>query len=208
MVPIGCSDPSESECFEKGAIKLSSVLIDGGKGSLVDKEIFTIGHSTHSIEEFIALLQAHRIEKVIDVRTVPKSRYCPQFNQASLQRSLKKAGIGYEHIEELGGFRHPLRDSLNEGWKNASFRGFADYMGTLQFRSGIEKLEKTALKYRAAILCAEAVPWRCHRSLIADALTVKKWKVFHIQSCKSAKKHRKTSFLKVRRGELMYPKES
>lgn len=166
--------------------------------------IYAIGHSTRSIEEFIELLKAHDIEKVIDIRTVPKSRHNPQFNAAALKRALKRAKIGYVHMQELGGFRHARKDSLNTGWENASFRGFADYMQTPAFAKALKKLEKVAAKKRCALMCAEAVPWRCHRSLIADALTLKKWKVFHIQSRKTAKRHKRTPFLKVKRGLLIY----
>lgn len=167
--------------------------------------IFTIGHSTRPIEDFIALLKAHDVATIIDIRTIPKSRHCPQFNKEELKKSLKKAKIGYRHIKELGGLRHALKDSINRGWINASFRGFADYMQTEDFKKGLEKLEKLALKKRCALMCAEAVPWRCHRSLIADALTLNNWKVFHIQSRKTAKKHLLTSFLKVRKGKISYP---
>lgn len=169
------------------------------------KEIFAIGHSTHPTERFIALLKAHDIEKVIDVRTIPKSRHCPQYNEDALKAALKKAKIGYKHMEDLGGLRHARKDSINTGWENASFRGFADYMQTPAFEIALEKLEKLAEKKRCALMCAEAVPWRCHRSLICDALTVRKWKAYHIQSRKTAKLHTRTPFLKVRRGVLTYP---
>lgn len=169
----------------------------------IDK-IYTIGHSIYSIEDFIDLLKAHNVKKVIDVRSIPKSRHCPQFNKEELKASLKKAGIAYRHLKELGGLRHTSKDSINTGWINASFRGFADYMQTPEFQKGLEKLEEAAEKKQCALMCAEGVPWRCHRSLIADALVVRKWKVFHIQSKKSAKKHKRTSFLKVRKGLMIY----
>jgi uncharacterized protein (DUF488 family) len=167
--------------------------------------IFTIGHSTRSIGEFIALLKAHKIETVIDIRTIPKSSYCPQFNAEDLKRSLRNARIGYRHIKQLGGLRHPLKNSNNTGWVNASFRGFADYMQTPEFQMGLEKLENIVRKKRSALMCAEAVPWRCHRSLIADALAVRKWKVLHIQSKKRAKRHSLTPFLKIKKGMYIYP---
>lgn len=167
-------------------------------------EIFTIGHSIRPLGDFIALLKAHDIEEVIDIRTIPKSRHCPQYNKESLKHSLKNAKIGYRHLKELGGLRHTTKDSPNTGWINASFRGYADYMRTEGFHKGLEKLEKIATRKRVALMCAEAVPWRCHRSLIADALTVKKWKAFHIQSRKTAKRHKKTAFLHVRKGVLIY----
>ena len=119
--------------------------------------------------------------------------------------TLKKEKIGYRHLKELGGLRHAMKDSINTGWINSSFRGFADYMQTPGFHIGLEKLERLARKKRCVLMCAEGIPWRCHRSLIADALTLKKWKVFHIQSKKTLKPHKRTSFLKVRKGQITYP---
>ncbi len=168
------------------------------------KEIYAIGHSTHAIEEFIELLKAHDIKCVIDIRTIPKSRHCPQFNQDALKLSLKQEKIAYRHMKGLGGLRHAAKDSINTGWRNAAFRGYADYMQTEAFEKELEKLEKIALKKRCALMCAEAVPWRCHRSLVLDALSVRKWKCFHIQSRKTAKKHKRTSFAKVKNGHLLY----
>lgn len=167
--------------------------------------VYTIGHSTHPIDEFIELLIAHGIKKVVDIRTIPKSRHNPQYNELRLKNSLKKAKIGYVHLKDLGGLRHPLKESINAGWINSSFRGFADYMQTPEFEKGLKKLEKIAHKKQCALMCAEAVPWRCHRSLIADALIVKKWKVFDIQSRKTAKRHKRTTFLRVRKGICTYP---
>jgi uncharacterized protein (DUF488 family) len=167
--------------------------------------IYTIGHSTRSIEEFIDLLMSFGIKMVADVRTVPKSRHNPQFNADALEEALKEAGIRYCRLEKLGGLRHAAKDSLNLGWRNLSFRGFADYMQTSPFWEGIEELEALAKKNKCAILCAEAVPWRCHRSLIADALKLRKWKVLHILNKKIAKSHQLTSFLKVKHGMLLYP---
>lgn len=170
------------------------------------KEIYTIGHSNRSIADFLKMLTAFRIEKIIDVRTIPRSRHNPQYNQKELRRVLAKAKIKYEQIKELGGLRRAKRNSINLGWRNVAFRGFADYMETLSFWQGIEKLEKIVRKYRAAIMCAEALPWRCHRSLIADALVKKKgFKVFHIQSAKTARSHRPTPFLKLKKGLIVYP---
>lgn len=171
---------------------------------MMDKEIFTVGHSTRSIEDLIALLKGHEIQTVIDIRSIPKSRHNPQFNQDILRQSLKNRRIGYRYFKELGGLRRPLKDSLNTGWINASFRGYADYMQTDTFEKGLEKLEKIAQKKRCVLLCAEAAFWRCHRSLVADALLARKWKVFHIQSKKNAKRHKRTPFLKIKKGKLFY----
>lgn len=169
------------------------------------KEILTIGHSTRTIEAFLDLLKIHAIERVADVRTIPKSRAYPHFNGESLENSLKKVGIHYAHLEKLGGLRHTTKSSINTGWHNLSFRGFADYMQTDAFWEGIEELEELGEKERTAIMCAEAVPWRCHRSLIADALMLQKWKVFHITSKQPPKAHVLTSFLVHEDGALVYP---
>jgi uncharacterized protein (DUF488 family) len=167
--------------------------------------IFTIGHSTHPIDEFIELLKAHGIQAVADVRTIPKSRHNPQFNEDDLKEFLKRAHIRYKHIKKLGGLRHTTKDSINLGWRNASFRGFADYMAAPEFEEGLETLLKIASTKNTAIMCAEAVPWRCHRSLIADALTKTGWLVRDIMSRTSATTHRLTSFLRVKKGQLIYP---
>jgi uncharacterized protein (DUF488 family) len=167
--------------------------------------IYTIGHSTRTIEQFIELLRAHDIEEVVDVRTIPKSRHNPQFNTEELAASLLEAGIAYEQLAKLGGLRRTSKDSVNLGWHNTSFRGFADYMATSEFRTGLDELTAIAEKKTVAIMCAEAVPWRCHRSLIADALAVEGRRVLHIQSRKTASPHELTSFLKVKDGRLIYP---
>lgn len=167
--------------------------------------IFTVGHSTKQIDEFVALLQIYYIKEVVDVRTIPKSRHNPQFNEDALKQSLKQNHIRYKHLKKLGGLRHSKKDSVNLGWRNASFRGYADYMATSEFSEGLEALMKIARLRQTAIMCAEVVPWRCHRSLIADALTKKGWLVKDIMSRTSATKHRLTPFLKVRKGRLTYP---
>jgi len=171
----------------------------------VIRTLFTIGHSTHSIEEFIGLLKTHRIEEIADVRSIPKSRHVPQFNTDALRDPLEQAGIRYTHIARLGGRRHTRKDSVNTGWRNASFRGYADYMATPPFAEGLAELIEIARSRRTAIMCAEAVPWRCHRSLIADAMTVKGWKVRDIVSSAAPKEHELTAFLKVEDGRLTYP---
>ena len=168
------------------------------------KIIYTIGHSTHPIEVFVDFLKSYEIKMLIDVRTIPKSRHNPQFNTETLEITLKEFDIQYHHLSKLGGLRHTIKESVNVGWHNLSFRGFADYMQTPSFLEGIEELEIFGKKDKTAIMCAEAVPWRCHRSLIADALTLRKWKVFHIISKKSAKLHELTPFLHVQKGQLIY----
>lgn len=167
--------------------------------------IYTIGHSNRSIDEFIGLLQVHGIETLIDVRIVPRSRHNPQFNLDALPQSLQPVQIQYLHMANLGGLRHAKKDSVNLGWRNASFRGFADYMASPEFETGLKELMKIASVGSTAIICAEAVPWRCHRSLIADALIKKGWLVRDIMSRKKAVRHTLTPFLKVRHGRLVYP---
>jgi uncharacterized protein (DUF488 family) len=169
--------------------------------------VLTIGHSTRTLEEFIGLLQAHSTARVMDVRTVPRSRHNPQFNKTSLPRALKKAGLGYVHLPGLGGLRHAKRDSLNVGWRNASFRGYADYMQTPEFEQSLEELIRLANQDRIALMCAEAVPWRCHRSLIADALLVRGIRTEDIMSPTRRQVHTLTPFAKVRGTMITYPAE-
>ena len=167
--------------------------------------IFTIGHSTHPIEEFIALLKNYGIDQLVDVRTVPKSRHVPQFNSDALEASLREAGIGYVHLKALGGLRHAKKDSMNMGWRNASFRGYADYMETEEFAKGIDRLIEIAKAKRTVIMCAEAVPWRCHRSLVGDALLVRGIAVEDIMSATSVRPHKLTEFAKVDGQQITYP---
>ena len=169
--------------------------------------VLTIGHSTRTLEEFIGLLQAHGATRVADVRTVPRSRHNPQFNKTSLPRALKKADLGYVHLPGLGGLRHAKRDSLNMGWRNASFRGYADYMQTPEFKQSLDELIRLARQERIAIMCAEAVPWRCHRSLIADALLVRGIRTEDIMSPTRRQVHTLTPFAKVRGTTITYPAE-
>lgn len=172
----------------------------------VARTLYTIGHSVRGTAELLDLLRAHGIEQVVDVRTIPRSRHNPQFNGDRLSRSLDRAGIRYVHLKTLGGLRHARPDSVNLGWRNTSFRGYADYMQTEDFAAGLARLEQLAARRSTAIMCAEALPWRCHRSLIADALTVARWRVLHIQSRRIARPHRRTPFLRVRAGRLVYPR--
>ena len=167
--------------------------------------LFTIGHSTHTIEELISILRAFEIETVADVRTIPKSRHNPQFNENNLKEELEKQGLRYIHLEKLGGLRHTTRASVNTAWENSSFRGFADYMQTAYFKTGIEELIQIAAEKRTVILCAEAVPWRCHRSLIGDALIVRGIKVEDILNEKSSKPHLLTPWAKVEGETITYP---
>jgi uncharacterized protein (DUF488 family) len=170
--------------------------------------VMTIGHSTRTLEEFIRLLQAHGATCVVDVRTIPRSQHNPQFNKASLPRSLKKIGLGYVHMPGLGGLRHSKRDSPNVGWRNASFRGYADYMQTPEFEHSLDELVQLANQERIVLMCAEAVPWRCHRSLIADALLVRGIRTEDIMSATRRQVHTLTPFAKVRGTAITYPSEA
>jgi uncharacterized protein (DUF488 family) len=169
------------------------------------KIIFTIGHSTKTVAEFIATLHAYEIQQVVDIRTIPKSRHNPQFNQDALSESLQAAKIGYLHMKGLGGLRHARRDSPNQAWKNASFRGFADYMQTGEFEETLEELIETAKSEATVIMCAEAVPWRCHRSLIGDALLVRGFQTTHIMGIGSSREHILTPWAKVEGEKIIYP---
>jgi len=167
--------------------------------------LWTIGHSTRPIDEFLDLLKAHGIQRLVDVRTVPKSRHNPQFNTDQLAKSLKKAGLTYSHMPQLGGLRKAKRDSINVGWRNASFRGYADYMQTDEFWIALKELMADSRRLKTAIMCAEAVPWRCHRSMIADALVSRGWTVKHIMSSTKADDHQLTSFAVIDRDRVTYP---
>jgi len=167
--------------------------------------VMTVGHSTRTLKEFVALLLAHGVKQLIDVRTIPRSRHNPQFNRDRLPRPLQKAGIRYRHMAGLGGLRHARRDSINAGWRNASFHGFADYMQTPEFQAALEQLIQLSQKRQTAIMCAEAVPWRCHRSLIGDALLVRGFRVEEIASLTRTRPHTLTPWARVKGKQLSYP---
>ncbi len=171
------------------------------------RSIFTIGHSTHAIDDFLEMLKAHGIKQVVDVRTIPKSRHNPQYNSDTLKETLKRSGIGYVHLPKLGGLRHARKDSVNTAWENASFRGFADYMQTGEFEEGLRELLETADGRKTAIMCAEALPWRCHRSLIGDALLVRGIEVLDIMSRASVKPHVMTPWAEIKGTRVIYPKK-
>lgn len=171
--------------------------------------VSTIGHSNRTIEEFIALLKQNRIACLLDIRTVPKSRHNPQFGQDQLPGALREAGIEYRYVRGLGGLRHPRPDSRNGGWRNTSFRGYADYMQTDEFAQNVEMVAALAQQdTRCALMCAEAVPWRCHRSLVADALLVRGIPVEEIIGTQTPKAHKLTPFARVDGTCISYPPES
>jgi len=167
--------------------------------------ISTIGHSTRPAIEFLEILAAHGVQRLADIRTIPRSRHNPQFNRENFPVSLRAAGIAYRHMPGLGGLRRPRPDSINAGWRNASFRGFADYMQTAEFATNLEDLIHFAAGERAAIMCAEAVPWRCHRSLIADALVARGIPVLDLFSAAEARPHRLTPFARIEGAQVTYP---
>ena len=167
-------------------------------------EIWTIGHSTRTTEKFLELITSFKIQLVADVRSFPGSRRYPHFNREALELFLKKNGIKYIHLPELGGRRKPKPDSVNEGWRNAGFRGFADYMQTEAFKNAIEKLELLAGKERTAFMCAEAPWWKCHRSLISDYLKSNAWTVLHIMDVGKDQEHPYTAPAKISGGKLSY----
>ena len=172
-----------------------------------DESVFTVGHSTLPIERFTALLDAYGIRRLADVRTVPRSRRNPQFNADALASALRAQSVEYVPLPALGGLRHARKDSANTGWRNESFRGYADYMQTQAFADGLDALIRMSRELRTAIMCAEAVPWRCHRSLVADALEVRGIPVVEILSDRSARMHKLTPFARVDGTTITYPSE-
>ena len=167
--------------------------------------MLTVGHSNRTLDEFLELLTSHGVVQLVDVRAMPRSRYNPQFNREALSQTLEAQGIAYEHLAGLGGLRHARRDSINTGWRNASFRGYADFMQTEEFARNLAVLCELESRHRTAIMCAEAVPWRCHRSLIADALVIRGIPVMHIMSAAKAEPHQLTSFAHVEGIRITYP---
>jgi len=167
--------------------------------------ILTIGHSMRTIEEFTDLLRAQGVQLIVDIRTIPRSRRNPQFNEDTLAVSLEESGVDYVRLKELGGLRRPRKDSRNMGWRNESFRGFADFMQTPDFEAGIKELIRLARDRAVAIMCAEALPWRCHRSLVADALLIRGIKVEHIMTLKKLIEHSITKWAKVVGKQITYP---
>jgi uncharacterized protein (DUF488 family) len=174
------------------------------------KIIFTIGHSNREFEDFSGLLKKNKIELLADVRSLPGSKYVPKFNQENLEKELPKKKIAYEYFKDLGGRRKalPEKESKNIGWKNKSFRAYADYMQTEEFVNALEELIKIIEQKRTTIMCAEAVPWRCHRNLISDALFVRGFSVREIISKNSVRDHKVTPFAKISGEKIIYPPET
>lgn len=168
-------------------------------------KLYTIGHSTRPLAELVDILKSFGVRHLIDVRTIPKSKYNPQYNKESLAKDLPAEHISYELMAGLGGLRHAQKDSINLGWRNSSFRGYADYMQTKEFDDNLSKLMVIAKKIPTAIMCAEAVPWRCHRSLVADALVAKHFEVQNILSKDKTTTHKLNPMAKIKDGKLYYP---
>jgi len=169
--------------------------------------IYTIGHSTRTFDQLVQILRAHKLSAVADVRLIPKSRRYPHFHDTFLAAELPKAALSYLSFKSLGGRRRPVPNSPNSGWRNESFRGYADFMQTTAFETALGELIACAKETPTAIMCAEAVPWRCHRSLIADALLVRGWQVLDITSASKATPHKLTPFAKVEGLRITYPED-
>lgn len=168
------------------------------------KKVWTIGHSTNTLEDFLTLLRSFRIEAVVDVRSFPGSRRYPHFKKEALEVSLPAHDLRYIHLKSLGGRRKASDDSTNTAWRHPSFRGYADYMATEAFHEGIEQLEEIALQYRTAYMCSEVLWWRCHRAMVSDLLKVRGWEVIHIMGVEKEQEHPFTSPARVVDGELVY----
>ena len=168
-------------------------------------KLYTIGHSTRSIDDFISLLRMYKINQLVDIRTIPKSRHNPQYEQEQLKTSMENVHIQYIYLKNLGGLRSSTKPSLNGAWRNRSFRNYADYMQTDEFKLGLAELVEVSQNSNTAIMCAEAVPWRCHRSLVGDALLVHKIAVIDIFDLHNSKPHTLTSFAVVNGTEITYP---
>ncbi len=213
-VILTCSITSSTVFIGSLNIKLAAIIQDEQHRSVchiqnlhmkqVNHTIWTIGHSTHPLEELLAMLNSFEIELVADIRSYPGSRKFPQFNKEALEISLPQNNIQYLHIKDLGGRRKANPDSKNTAWRHAAFRGYADYMETKPFAEGIAELVKHAQKVRTAYMCSEAVWWRCHRSMLSDYLKVQGWTVMHIMSVGKATEHPYTSPARIVKGKLNY----
>jgi uncharacterized protein (DUF488 family) len=200
---LAADSASGLDSFAAGATQAGGSL--GGRSALSAPLLFTIGHSTRSLAEFVSILTGFGVRQVMDIRTIPRSRHNPQYDQASLEPALRHAGFNYRHMKGLGGLRHPLADSPNRGWRNDSFRGFADYMKTDVFRAALAELITAASEQTTVIMCAEAVPWRCHRSLIADALVARGHSVEHIMGEGVTRRHALNPMAVVTEEDIVYP---
>ena len=181
-----------------------SDAISGRQDTAMTPTLWTIGHSTRPIDEFLELLKTHRIQQLVDVRTVPRSRHNPQFDTTTLAKSVRKTGLTYRHMPALGGLRKAKKDSINTGWRNISFRGYADYMQTYEFKNAMEELQAVASKQTTAYMCSEAVWWSCHRALVSDYLKIRGWTVMHIMGVRKEQEHPYTKAASIVNGKLQY----
>ena len=204
--PVG-ADERLDEAIEETFPASDPIAVSPERDDAAARAVLTVGHSTRPIADFIALLRAHGVTQLVDVRTVPRSRHNPQFGGDALAASLAAESIGYSHVAALGGLRSPRAGSINGGWRNRSFQGYADYMQTEAFADAVMTLIALAERERVAIMCAEAVPWRCHRSLIADALVARGVAACEIVSAKRLQPHRMTPFAIVEGARVTYPPE-
>ncbi|HTJ06681.1 MAG TPA: DUF488 domain-containing protein [Caldimonas sp.] len=204
--PVG-ADERLDEAIEETFPASDPIAVSPERDDAAARAVLTVGHSTRPIADFIALLRAHGVTQLVDVRTVPRSRHNPQFGGDALAASLAAESIGYSHVAALGGLRSPRAGSINGGWRNRSFQGYADYMQTEAFADAVMTLIALAERERVAIMCAEAVPWRCHRSLIADALVARGVAACEIVSAKRLQPHRMTPFAVVEGARVTYPPE-
>jgi uncharacterized protein (DUF488 family) len=172
---------------------------------MAQARLFSIGHSTHELAEFVRLLGSHGVEQLCDVRRYPASRRLPWFNKDGLADELVREGLAYHHLPELGGRRRPARESPNGGWRVEGFRGYADHMASPEFAAGLDTLEELGRDRPTSMMCAEGLWWRCHRRLVADALTVRGWEVMHIGPDGRATQHELTAFAVLNAGQLRYP---
>lgn len=170
--------------------------------------IWTIGHSTRTLPDFIAMLHSFKIELVADIRSFPGSRHYPQFNKEALEVSLPENNIKYIHLKDLGGRRKVNPNSVNTGWRHIAFRGYADYMETDGFKKGVNELQELARKERTAYMCSEAVWWRCHRSMVSDYLKLNGWTVIHIMGVAKSEEHPYTAPARIVNGKLIYQQDS
>ena len=198
---------TEAVAPEHGAADAAERTAADAGAAARPEAIGTVGHSNRTLEALVGILRAHGIERLADVRTVPRSRHNPQFNADTLPGSLAAAGIEYIALKDLGGLRRPRRDSRNLAWRNASFRGYADYMETAEFEAALGDLLRLAAEKRTAVMCAEALYWRCHRSLLADALLCRGVRVLHLFDERKAEPHRLTRFARIEDGRPTYPPE-
>lgn len=205
-MPLAIKRPSVARrSVARPSVTLGEEATSVPVGAWTGLRLFTLGHSTRTLPQVLELLQAFRVTALADIRTVPRSARNPQFNAEVLGQDLARVGLEYLPIKQLGGLRRAKPDSVNGGWENPSFRGYADHMSSAEFERGLSTLHHLCCHRTTVIMCAEAVPWRCHRSLVADAVTVRGAHVEHIMSVNKATPHQLTRFARVEGRHVWYP---